>query len=437
MKHLLLSLALMFAAAPLHAEIEIDEVTTPGGIDAWLVEDHSIPFVALEIRFRGGASLDESDARGATHLMVGLLEEGADDMTAQEFARARDALAAKFSYDVSDDAVSISAQMLTENRDEAAALLRSSLVAPRFDEGAIERVRGQVLSGLRSDQTDPQSIASRAFDRLVFGEHPYGSPLEGTMDSVEGLTREDIAAAHETALTRDRVYVSAVGDITAEELGPLLDDLLGDLPESDSDLPEAVDLNLPGGVQVEEFDTPQSVAVFAQGGIERDHPDFFAAYVLNHILGGGGFESRLVTEVREKRGLTYGVYSYLSDKDAAQLWAGSVSSANDRVAEAISVIRDEWARIRDDGVTEQELRDAKTYLTGAYPLRFEGNSQIARIAVGMQMDGLPVDYIANRNDMVEAVTLEQINRVAQDRVDPEQLTFVVVGQPEGLDGSIN
>lgn len=437
MKHLVLSLALMLAAGPLHAEIEIDEVTTPGGLEAWLVEDQSIPFVALEIRFRGGASLDAPDARGATNLMVGLLEEGAGEMDAQEFARARDSLAAKLSYDVSDDAVSVSAQMLTENRDDAVALLRSSLVAPRFDENAIERVRGQVLSGLRSDQTDPRAMASRAFDRLVYDEHPYASPLEGTMDSVKALSREDIVAAHETALSRDRVYISAVGDITAEELGPLLDDLLRDLPQAGAPLPDTADLNLPGGVQVESFETPQSVALFAQAGIKRDDPDFFAAYVLNHILGGGGFESRLVTEVREKRGLTYGVYSYLADKDAAQLWAGSVSSANDRVAEAISVIRDEWTRIRDEGVTEQELRDAKTYLTGAYPLRFDGNRPIARIAVGMQMDGLPVDYIANRNDMVEAVTLEQINRVAQERVDPEQLTFVVVGQPEGLDGSIN
>ena len=437
MKHLFLSLALMVAALPAQAEIRIDEVTTPGGLDAWLVEDHSIPFVALEIWFRGGASLDAPEARGATNLMVGLLEEGAADLTAQEFAKAREALAAKFSYAVSDDAVSVSAQMLTENRDEAAALLRSSLVGPRFDDDAIERVRGQVLSGLRSAQTDPRSIASRAFDRLVFGDHPYGSPLEGTMDSVGDLTREEIVAAHAAAMTRDRVHISAVGDITAEELGLLLDDLLGELPQEGAPLPPEADLNLPGGVLVEPFETPQSVAAFAQAGVERDDPDFFAAYILNHILGGGGFESRLMTEVREKRGLTYGVYAYLSNKESAQLWAGSVASANDSVAEAISVIRDEWARIRNDGVSAEELRDAKTYLTGAYPLRFDGNSQIARIVVGMQMDGLPPEYIANRNDMVEAVTLEQITRVAQERLDPEQLTFVVVGQPEGLKETIN
>lgn len=178
-------------------------------------------------------------------------------------------------------------------------------------------------------------------------------------------------------------------------------------------------------------------AAFAQRGVDREDPDFFAAFVLNHILGGGGFESRLMTEVREKRGLTYGVYSYLADKDAAQLWMGSVASANDRMAEAISVIRDEWARMREQGVTAEELQDAKTYLTGAFPLRFEGNGPIASIAVGMQMDGLPPDYIANRNAMVNAVTLEQINRVARARLDPEALTFVVVGQPEGLDGQVN
>ena len=190
-------------------------------------------------------------------------------------------------------------------------------------------------------------------------------------------------------------------------------------------------------MQVVDFDTPQSVATFAQPGIDRDDPDFFAAFILNHILGGGGFESRLMQEVREKRGLTYGVYSFLADRDSAQVWMGSVASANDRVAQAISVIRDEWARIRTGGVTQAELDDAKTYLTGAYPLRFDGNGTIANIAVGMQMEGLPTDYIATRNDRVNAVTLDDIARVARDLMTSDQLTFVVVGKPEGLQSTSN
>jgi zinc protease len=432
-----LSFVLLLAALPARAEIEVREITTPGGLDAWLVEDHSIPFVALELRFRGGGSLDPEGQRGVTNLMVGLLEEGAAEMDAQGFARASESLAANFNYSVNDDRVSVSARFLTENRDQAVDLLRASLVDPRFDPDAIERVRAQVLSIIASAQTSPRAIVSQAFDSLVFGDHPYGSSLDGTVDTVTALTRDDIAAAHRGALARDRIYISAVGDITEAELAALLDQLLGDLPETGAPLPGAADPNLPGGVKVTDFATPQSIVAFAQPGIDRDHPDFFAAYILNHILGGGGFESRLMTEVREKRGLTYGVYSYLADKDAAQLWMGSVASANDRVAEAIAVIRDEWASLHNEGVTPEELDNAKTYLTGAYPLQFEGNGPIADIAVGMQMEGLPTDYITTRNDKVNAVTLEDINRVARDLLDPEALTFVVVGQPEGLESTIN
>ncbi|MGX0903333.1 zinc protease [Roseovarius sp. MBR-79] len=432
-----LTLLLLAATLPARAGVEIAEITTPGGFEAWLVEDHSIPFVALEVRFRGGASLDAPDARGATNLMVGLLEEGAGERDARAFTEATEELAARFGYSVSDDAVSISARFLTENRDASVDLLRDSLIAPRFDEDAIERVRAQVLAGLRSDETNPRDIASREAAQLIYGTHPYGSKQEGTPESVAALTREDILAAHRAAMTRDRVYISAVGDITAEELGTLLDHLLGDLPETGAPLPPRAELTLPGGIKLVDFATPQSVALFAQPGLDRHHPDFFAAFILNHILGGGGFESRLMTEVREKRGLTYGVYSYIADRDAAEVWTGSVASANDRVAEAIAVIRAEWARLRDEGVTAEELENAKTYLTGAYPLRFDGNGTIASIAVGMQMDGLPTDYIVNRNDMVNAVTLDEINRVAREWLDPEALTFVVVGQPEGLEGTLN
>ena len=432
-----LVLLLTLAALPARAGVDVKEVTSPGGINAWLVEDHSIPFVALELRFRGGTALDPEGKAGAVNLMAGLLEEGAGERDAQGFARATEDLAARFSYGAGDDAVRVSARMLTERRAEAVELLRDSLIAPRFDEAAIERVRAQVLSGLRSDETDPRSLAGRAARRLIYGNHPYARPGDGTIDSVTTLTREDITAAHRGALARDRVYVSAVGDITAQELGALLDRLIGDLPETGAALPAKADPALPGGTKVVDFETPQSVALFAQSGPDRHDPDFLTAYVLNHILGGGGFESRLMTEVREKRGLTYGIYSYLADKDAADLWMGSVASANARIGDAIAVIRDEWARLRDEGVSAQELADAKTYLTGAYPLRFEGNAQIASIAVGMQVDGLAPEYIAERNAMVEAITLDEINRVAREWLDPDQLTFVVVGQPEGVDGTLN
>ena len=423
----------LLAALPARAEVDIKLVTSPGGITAWLVEEPSIPFVALEIRFRGGASLDAPGKRGAVNLMTALLEEGAADMDARTFSRETEALATSFGFDASHDGVSVSARFLTENRDASVALLRAALLEPRFDTEAVERVRGQVLSIIQSDLKDPDDIAGQTFSRIAYGDHPYGTTINGTIDSVQALTREDLMAAHDAVFAKDRIFIGAVGDITPEQLGTLIDSLLGDLPAKGAPLPYQAEVTIPPGITVVDFATPQSVAVFGQKGIQQDDPDFFAATILNHVIGGGSFESRLMNEVREKRGLTYGVYSYLAPRDLAAVYMGSVSSANDRIAEAISVIRDEWRKAAEHGITEEELRNAKTYITGAYPLRFDGNGPIANILVGMQMIGLPIDYIATRNDRVDAVTLADVQRVAGELLDPAGLHFVVVGQPEGLE----
>ncbi|WP_066818770.1 M16 family metallopeptidase [Frigidibacter mobilis] len=435
MRTLFAACAALLLACPADAAVEIQEVTSPGGIEAWLVEDHSIPFVALELRFRGGASLDAPGKRGAINLMTALIEEGAGDLDAQGFAEAREALAASYRFRAGDDTLSVSARMLTENRDAAVDLLKLALTEPRFDADAVERVRGQVLSGLQSDEQNPGALAGRAFNALAFGAHPYGSVSDGTLDSVAALTREDMLDAQARTIARDRVVVSAVGDITAADLGALLDELLGDLPETGAPLPDRAEMGLTGGVTVVDFDTPQSVVVFGQEGLARDDPDFFPAYILNQILGGGGFSSRLMQEVREARGLTYGVYSYIVPRDHAETWQGSFASSNERVAEAIEVVRAEWARAAAGGVTVEELEAAKTYLTGSYPLRFDGNGQIADILVGMQLDHLPADYVNTRNAEVEAVTLEDIARVAAERLHPDDLRFVVAGRPVGLESS--
>ncbi len=428
-----LAAALSLWSLAARAAVEIQEVTSPGGLKAWLVEERSLPFTALEIRIRGGANLDPPEARGATNLMMALLEEGSGDMDARAFQEAREGLAASFGFDAGDDAVSISATMLSENRDEAAALLRQALVSPRFDGDAVERVRGQVQAGLAQDAQDPQALAGDAFNALAFPGHPYGSSASGTPETVARLTREDLAAAHRSALVRDRVYVGAVGDISAEELGRLLDDLLGALPAEGPPQPPHVEPALEGGVTVIPFSTPQSVVVFGHEGIERDDPDYFAAFVLNHVLGEGGFESRLMQEVREKRGLTYGIGTSLLPRDYAELWLGSFASGNASVAEAVGLVRAIWADLAANGVTQAELDAAKTYLTGEYPLRFDGNANIAEILVGMQMIGLPPTYVVNRNAYVEAVTREDVARVAAELLQPERLAFVVVGEPEGLE----
>ncbi len=433
----ILRFAALFCAfsSPALAAVDIQTVTSPGGIQAWLIEDHNIPFMSLEIEFRGGTSLDQPGKRGAVNLMTALIEEGTGDLDSQGFAKARDSLAASYQFDSGVDTVSVSAQFLTENRDQAVDLLRQALTAPRFDQEAIDRVRGQVLANIRSDAKDPSSIAGRALKEMSYGDHPYATSGDGTEDSVNALTRDDIVAAHQAALARDRIYVAASGDITAEELGPILDNLLGGLPEKGAPLPERAPQNLKPGVTVIDFPGPQSTVLFSQSGIRSNDPDYFAAVLLNEVLGGGRFSARLMTEVREKRGLTYGIGTYLVAYDQAESIMGQFSAANANVAQAIDVIRSEWARIATEGVSEQELADAKTYATGSYPLRFEGNARIASILVGMQMIGLPADYPATRNDRVNAVTMDDIKRVAARLFKSDELHFVVVGQPDGLQTS--
>ncbi len=419
-------------ALPARAEQPIKLVTSPGGITAWLIEDRAIPFTALEIRFRGGTNLDAPGKRGAVNLMTALIEEGAGELDAQGFAAARDALAADLSFDSGADSISVSARFLTENRDQAVALLRLALTRPRFDPDAIERVRGQVLATIEGDLKDPAAIASQKLDALAWGDHPYGSDPSGTAASVAALTRDDILAAHRATIARDRIYVGAAGDISPEDLGTLLDTLFAGLPETGAPQPPRVDWGAPGGIVTADFPSPQSLVLFGQPGLARMDPDFFPLFVLNEMLGGGRFSARLMTSLRVERGLTYGIGTSVVPLDLGQYWAGQFSADNSRVAEAIEVLRAEWARAARGEFTEAELAATKTYLTGSYPLRWNGNGPIAGILVGLQFQGLPIDYATRRNAFVEAVTMDDIRRVAAALMKPDALQFVVVGRPEGL-----
>ena len=417
---------------PVNAATDIQEVTSPGGITAWLVQEESIPMVALQLSFRGGASQDSLEKLGAINLMVGLLEEGAGELNATQFAEESDELGARFRFSAARDSVNITASMLTSNLAESVELLRLALVEPTFPEVAFERVREQVNSGLRSDETDPGAIGSTAFRALVFPDHPYGQPTDGTLETVAALTPDDMRAAHRQALGRNNLYIGVVGDITPEALGELLDTLLGALPDDITDTVSDVSAVLDVGITSIEFDTPQSVVIFAQPGLKRDDPDYLTAYVLNHIMGGRSSTARLNVEVREKRGLTYGISTYLLPYEHAAIYMGNLSSGNETVAEAVAIIRAEWAKIAESGVTAEELETAQRYLTGAYPLRFDGNAAIAGILAGLQVAKLPITYIAERNDLVDAVTLNEINRVAAELYQPGNLRLVITGQPVGL-----
>lgn len=426
-----LSLIFIIAFTTQAAATDIQAVTSKGGISAWLVEEHSIPIVSLDILFRGGASIEPADKHGATYLMTGLLEEGAGEYDATEFLEASEMLAARFSFDTSRDLVSVGVTVLKENLEPSMALLRLALMEPRFDDVAFNRVREQVNSIIQRAEQNPRSLGAAQFRKFAFGNHPYARSLEGTLESVAELTPQDMRDVHKTALTRDRIVIGAVGDISPEELAELLDHVFAGLPISKSENVPQTEMLVEGGTNIIDFPSPQSVAIFGHQGIMRDDPDYIAAYVMNHILGTG-FTSRLNQEIREKRGLTYGVGSFLSPYNRAALYLGSIASSNENIAEAVELIQEEWAKMADAGVTDEELDAAQKYLTGSYPLRFDSNGAIASILAGLQFANLPIDYVATRNDAVNAITVDDINRIAARLLQPDKLRFVIVGQPQGI-----
>ncbi len=432
---LLLAAAVLLAPGAASA-VSVERVVSPGGIEAWLVRDSLVPLVAIEFSFRGGAALDPAGRAGLADMTTSLLDEGAGDMDSQAFQRKLSDLAVEMRFSAGTDTIRGSFKTLNRSRDEAVALLRLALTAPRFDTDAVERIRQQILAVLARQSTDPDEIAGRVWWKAVFPDHPYGMPVGGTPQSIASVTVADMRRLVAERFARDQLIVGVVGDITPDELGPLLDRAFGGLPATGSpvQLPEAT-LYAAGQTFIVRQDVPQSVVLFGHAGLKRDHPDYYTAYVMNYVLGGGSFASRLYDEVREKRGLAYSVYSYLSSMDAAAVHTGGVSTENSRVGESLAVIRAEWGRMGAGGVTEAELKDAKTYLTGSFPLRFTSTASIARMLVGMQYNDLGIDYIDRRNAYIEAVTKDDIARVAKSLLKPGDLTFVIVGDPEGVEAT--
>ena len=428
---LVLLAILVVAALPARA-VEVQRVVSPGGIEAWLVEDHTNPLMAMRFTFRGGAALDPEGKEGLANLVSGLLDEGAGELDSQAFQGRLEDLSITLRFDAGRDIFAGQLRTLTENRAAALDLLKLALTAPRFDAEPVDRIRSQILANIRREARDPNVLARRALFEALFPDHPYGRPVAGTEESVAAITVEDLKGFVDRRLARDTLHIGVVGDITAEELAGLLDEVFSGLPETAApwDVPEVEPKS--GETIVITKPAPQSAIVFAQRGILRGDPDYYVASTLNHILGGGGFTSRLYEEVRERRGLAYSVYSALLPLDAAGLVFGGAGTANARAAETVEVVRREWARMAAEGPTEQELADAKLYLTGSFPLRFSSSDRVARILVAMQLEDLGIDYLDRRNGLIEAVTLEDVRRVAGGLLDPEALTVVVAGEPDGI-----
>jgi len=413
--------------------VEIERVKSSGEIEAWLVRDHTNPIISMRFAFRGGSALDPENLGGLASMAAALLDEGAGDINSQAFQSTLEDLVISLRFDARRDALGGRLVSLTENRVTAFNLLKLALTRPRFDPEPVERIRSQILAGIRQDSENPGAIASKSLFKRLFPSHPYGRFRSGTAKSVAAITRDDLVAFASSRMAKNNLKIGVVGDITAQSLAAVLDDVFGGLPDTAApwDIPEA-EPHSDGRTQVVEKDIPQSSIVFADRGLKRKHPDFYTAYLMNYVLGGGGFTSRLYDTIRDKRGLAYSVYSGLHPLERAGLIFGGAGTTNAKVSETLSLLRQEWARMADNGVTEQELADAKTYQTGSYPLRFASSGSIAAMLVGIQMEDLGIDYMDRRNSLIEAVTLEDVNRVAKTLLRPDRLSIVVVGKPNGV-----
>ncbi|MDA0260626.1 MAG: pitrilysin family protein [Proteobacteria bacterium] len=440
---ILVTLAVLWAGAaalaPANAAAKISEIKTPGGFAVWMVREPSIPIIALEIAFRGGAGLDPAGKEGLANMVSATLDEGAGDLDSLAFQTRLDELAIGLSFSASKDTFRATLRTLTRNRVEAFRLLAKTLTQPRFDNEPVERIRRQLLANLKQRSEDPDDIAARAWFAKAFPNHPYGRSTRGYPETVSAITGEDLHRFVRSRFAKDNIVIGVVGDVSEAEVAQLVDSALGALPDHASPwmLPE-VALPTPGSLTVIKREIPQSVVILGLRGPKRDHADWYTTYVMNYVLGGGGFTSRLYQEVREKRGLAYSVYSYLNPYEHAGLVLGGLGTANARVAESVDLYRSEIARMADSGISPQELEDAKTFLNGSFPLRLDTNSKISGIIVAMQLQGLGATYLEERASLVNAVTVDDVRKVAQRYLRKEDLIIVVVGSPEGVksdDGS--
>ncbi len=425
---LTLSLMLLVVAAPRPAAaMEIQTVTTPGGLTAWLVEDDSVPIVAVNFAFEGGDSQNPDGKEGLANLLSATLDEGAGDLDSQAFQARLQDLSVRLSFNSGRDNFYGSLRTLSPTTDEAFEMLRLAINEPRFDAEAVERMKRQIVAGLRNEETDPNAIGGRRFAELAFPDHPYGKPRDGTIETVTSLTSEDLASLRQRLFARDGLKIAVVGAIDADKLATELDKVFAGLPET-GDLTPVADITPRTDItETVSLDVPQTSIRLGLPGLKRDDPDFIPAFVMNHILGGGSFSSWLYEEVREKRGLAYSVGSYLIDYAHSGMLAVATATRADRAGETLSIIDEQVARMAKDGPSAEELAKAKAYLTGSYALRFDTSDKIAGQLLGLQVQGIGKEYIEERNDLIEAVTLEDIARVRKRLLDGASPLVVTVG----------
>ncbi|CAM1632988.1 M16 family metallopeptidase [Bartonella apis] len=411
--------------------LNIENVTSKKGITGWLVEDNTVPVVSIQFSIGGGTTQDPEGKEGLANLMTGLFDEGAGDLDSQAFQSRLDELGAEMAFSVTRDRMRGNMKMLAEKRDEALNLLALAVQKPRFDDEAIDRIREQLVAELKASEKDPKTIAQNRLLTLIYGKHPYARRGEGTPETLATINRDDLVKAHHAMFARDNIHIGIVGPVSANEAATIIDKIFGALPEkAELKKIEEAKLNL-GGMANVNYDLPQTSLMLVYPGVKRNDPDFFAAYLMNYVLGGPGLTSRLFSEVREKRGLAYTVGSSLMLYDHSATLAVSTGTRSSEAQKSLSTIRSEVKKMADEGVSEQELDEAKSYVIGSYAVQNMGSSSdIAATLVSLQDENLPIDYIEKRRALIEAVTRDQVKAVAEKLLRPEP-ALLIIGPSKG------
>ncbi len=424
-------LALALLCLPARAQIDIREIRSTGGVTAWLVEDYTVPLIAVEFAFRGGSTQDPQGREGMARLMTGMFDEGAGDLDADAFQDRMDEVGVEMSFSSHPDAIYGSVRMLSEKRDESVELVRLAVTQPRFDDEPFERIRAQLTGSIRARERDPSTQAAHRWAELLYGDHPYARREEGTPETLAAITPDELHAMHRRLFARGELFVGIVGAIDAETASAMLDRIFGELP-AEPDLEPVADAHLNFGKRLHvEYDLPQSSLRLAWPGVKRSDPQFFAAYLMNHILGGGTFSSRLYKEVREKRGLAYGVNSYLANLDHSSALMVSTATQAARAGEALDVILAEVRRMAAEGPSPEELEAARRTVIGGYAVsNLTSSGSVARTLVELQIEDLGIDYMERRAGLLEQVTLDETRSVAA-RLFATPPSIMIVGRDDG------
>ena len=419
---------LCFAVSAL-ASPDIEYWTTDKGADVYYVHAPELPMVDIQIVFDAGSTRD-ADSLGIAMLTNSLLAEGANGEDADTISNGFESLGAIYVADVGYDSASLQLRSLTEAEllTEAIENFKKVISTPDFPNDALERKRSQMLIAIKAKEQSPGAIAKDAFMSAIYQSHPYGKPSEGNEASIKSIKREDIVSFYRKYYTAKNSMIAIVGAIDRKTAEQISEDIVNALQDGKKAVPlsKVNKLDVSKNIFIE-YPSVQTHILVGQPGVKRGDADYFPLYVGNHILGGGGMVSRLFEEVREKRGLSYSVYSYFSPMRFKGPFIAGLQTKTDQSDEAISVVLENIKNYIELGPTEEELISAKKNIIGGFPLRVDSNSKILNYVVVVGYYKLPLDYLRTFNSNVEAVTIEHIKDAFKRRLTVDNLVTVKVG----------